>query len=322
MRGSAAYFATANTEALAQPFDLVLASSYVPLAELVGLAPSLVRVPRVLYFHENQLAFPSQAPKNERDHHFGFTQMVSALAAQRCVFNSVYNRDSFLDAGADLLRRMPDAVPPDWISRVRARSVVLPVPLSLPDTPPAPAVRHPDGPLLLWNHRWEFDKNPKTCLEGLVALSKSGATFRLALCGLQFSRAPEVFERTRLALAQHTVQWGEASSSRYVELLEEADVVLSTAHQEFFGVSVVEAVHRGARPLVPDRLAYRELWPATFRYRDDHAFVTALATLLAAYDRGEPLRADRRHLTGSYDAEALVPQYRALFEEVASAGIG
>ena len=317
MRGSAAYFAQAHAEVLARPYDLVVASSYVPLAELVGLAPSLARVPRVLYFHENQLAFPTLGPQQPRDHHFGFTQLVSALAADRCVFNSAYNRDSFLDAGEELLRRMPDAAPKDWVPTLRARSEVLGVPLPLVPDPVAPAQPHPDGPLVLWNHRWEHDKNPEAFLNGLVELAASGVPFRVAVCGQRFRRVPAVFEAVRSALEGRCVQWGPADADGYRALLDTADVVVSTAHHEFFGVSVMEAVHHGARPLVPDRLAYRELWPAAFRYRDDADFVPALRELLTS---GEPLRADRRHLTRPFSVESLVPRFAALFAAVASPG--
>jgi len=313
MRGSAAYFAQAHAQVLAESFDLVVASSYVPLAELVGLAPALHGVPRVLYFHENQLAFPTLGPQQPRDHHFGFTQLVSALAADRCVFNSAYNRDSFLEAADALLRRMPDAVPKDWVQTIRDRAVVLGVPQPLSPAPVAASAPHPDGPLLLWNHRWEHDKNPQTCLHGLVELAAEGLAFRVAVCGQRFRRAPAVFEEVEPALRPRAVQWGHADTQTYRTLLDTADVVLSTAHHEFFGVSVMEAVHHGARPLVPDRLAYRELWPAMFRYRDDDAFVPALRELLGS---AEPLRADRRHLTAPFSLDALVPRYAALFESL------
>lgn len=315
MRGSAAYFALAHAEALSQPYDLVVASSYVPLAELVGLAPALQGVPRVLYFHENQLAFPTLGPGQPRDHHFGFTQLVSALAADRCVFNSAFNRDSFLDAAEALLRRMPDAVPSGWVERIREHSSVLGVPLPLTSDPVVDAVVHPDGPLLLWNHRWEHDKNPQTCLSGLVELASEGVPFRVAVCGQRFSRVPPVFAETESALQARAIQWGPADASTYRELLDRADVVLSTAHHEFFGVSVMEAVHHGARPLVPDRLAYRELWPEVFRYGDDAAFVPALRGLLAS---AAPLRADRRDLTAPYSSPQLIPRFEALFDELVS----
>ncbi|MCR9165712.1 MAG: DUF3524 domain-containing protein [Nannocystaceae bacterium] len=317
MRGSAAFFAQEHAATLARGFDLVVASSYVPLAELVGLAPALAGVPRVLYFHENQLAFPTLGPGQPRDHHFGFTQLVSALAADRCVFNSAYNRDSFLEAAAALLRRMPDAVPKRWVETIRARAEVLGVPQPLTRDPVAPGLAHAQGPLLLWNHRWEHDKNPATCLRGLAELADEGARFRVAVCGQRFTRAPAVFAELEPRLRSRAVQWGHAEATTYRCLLDAADVVLSTAHHEFFGVSVMEAVHHGARPLVPDRLAYPELWPAEFRYADDDAFVPALRELLAS---GRPLRADRRQLTNPFSVDVLVPRFARLFDEVVSTG--
>ncbi|MEO1273184.1 MAG: DUF3524 domain-containing protein, partial [Myxococcota bacterium] len=119
MRGSAAWFALEHAQAFQGIYDLVLASAYLPLTELVGLCPQLASVPKVLYFHENQLAYPVRdAWSGARDHHFGFTQLVSALSATRCVYNSQFNRDSFLEAAQTLLGRLPDAVPKGWVDRI------------------------------------------------------------------------------------------------------------------------------------------------------------------------------------------------------------
>ena len=63
------------------------------------------------------------------------------------------------------------------------------------------------------------------------------------------------------------MQWGHADDrAGYWEWLFWADVVVSTALQEYFGISVAEAVWAGCRPLVPDALVYPELYPAQFRY--------------------------------------------------------
>lgn len=320
MRGSAVWAALSHPELLTADYDVVWASSYVPLAELVGLCPALAACPRVLYFHENQLTYPwQQAKVADRDLHYGVTQMVSALAATRCVFNSAYNRDSFLAAARGLLARMPDAVPPQWVSRIEARSEVLGVPMDLPDVPPPLQRCRPAeaGPLILWNHRWEHDKNPTAFFAALRTLADRDVPFELAVCGQRYRRIPEAFEAGREALSDRIVHWGHLESRRdYVALLQRADIAVSTADHEFFGVAMLEATHHGACPLVPDRLAYRELFPEARRYADEATLVVRLEAACRRFCAGESLRADRRSITAPHTMATLAPRYRALLKRV------
>ena len=55
-------------------------------------------------------------------------------------------------------------------------------------------------------------------------------------------------------------------------MLWDSDVVVSTAIQEFFGIAVMEAAYCGARPLLPRRLVYPELYPAACLYDGDAGF--------------------------------------------------
>ena len=57
-----------------------------------------------------------------------------------------------------------------------------------------------------------------------------------------------------------------ASREEYAALLASADVAVSTAENEFFGLAMIEACYAGCTPLVPDRLAYPELYPREYRY--------------------------------------------------------
>lgn len=325
MRSAAAYFAIERREVLEAGYDLLVASSMLPLAELQGLCPALAEVPSVLMFHENQLAYPPQEGREDpRDHHYGFTQMVSALAATRVVFNSHYNRASFLEAGEELLRRMPDAVPSSWMDRINRRSVVLPLPLDLSELEPADLVDDPPGsrnrgPVLLWNHRWEHDKNPEAFFAALFELADRGLVFRVIVAGQQFRDSPHVFAEARGRLGGRVVQFGTAHNREaYLALLRRAHIVVSTARQEFFGISVLEAVHHGALPLVPDRLSYQELFPDECRYDDDRQLADRLAGLIQSWQAGKvDLRKDRRDWTAPYRAAVVLPAYRRLFEECA-----
>lgn len=330
MRASAAWIARAHAETLALPCEIVFASAYLPLAELVGLCPRLAAIPRVLYFHENQLSFPRREPVEhggDRDLHFGFTQLVSALAATRCVFNSAHNRDSFLAAATELLARMPDAVPPGWVETIAERSTVLGLPLALPDLAAeqlhdSPADERDAGPLIVWNHRWEHDKGPDALVRIIDTLLARAVDFRLAVCGQVFRRRPPALvaaePRWRAALGERLLAFGRIDSrAEYLALLARAQIVLSTAVHEFFGISVVEAAHCGARPLVPDALSYPELWPAELRYPDETSASAELERLCRAWTKGRiDLREDRRTLTEPHTAARMLPRYRELFTDL------
>ncbi|MEO0424501.1 MAG: DUF3524 domain-containing protein [Pseudomonadota bacterium] len=323
MRGAAVHFSLTHAQALSEPYDVLLASAFLPLAELRGLSPALSSIPTVLYFHENQLAYPVQREAADgRDHHYGFTQLVSALAADRCAFNSEYNLHSFLDAGEALLKRMPDAVPADWIERLKARSVVTGYPLRLgaatavADDPPGDA--RALGPVLLWNHRWEHDKAPEVFFSALARLQARGVPFRVAVAGERFRTSPAIFEQAHKSLGERVVHWGYLPTREaYEALLRRSHLAVSTARQEFFGVSMLEAVAHGARPLVPDRLAYRELYPAPFRYQEEE-LASALEQLCRAWVRGEiTLREARPTLIDPHEAPRCLAGLHTLLRDLA-----
>ncbi|MDZ7824907.1 MAG: DUF3524 domain-containing protein [Gammaproteobacteria bacterium] len=92
------------------PPDLLIATSMVDLATLRGLHPHLTGVPTLYYFHENQFAYPvsEQQVKSVEPQ---MVQLYGALSSRRLLFNSAFNRDTFLDGVDSLLRRMPDQVP-------------------------------------------------------------------------------------------------------------------------------------------------------------------------------------------------------------------
>ena len=234
MRGSAAWFALEKSEELKRGHDLVVASSYLPLADLKGLCPALVDTPSILYFHENQLTYPVQeAHAGERDNHFGFTQLVSGLCATRLVFNSAFNKRSFLEGAEELLRRLPDAVPRAWPAMLASKSEVLAVPLELPELVGIESSgAGSSGPLVLWNHRWEYDKNPKSFFEALYRLMERAVPFQVAVCGERFRKAPKVFQEARERLGERVVHWGYAKCrSEYEVLLKRAETMLRDAEQ-------------------------------------------------------------------------------------------
>ncbi|MGE5294733.1 MAG: DUF3524 domain-containing protein [Solirubrobacterales bacterium] len=260
MRHAAVTFARQAEEESSQGsrWDLLLCSDMLNLAEFRGLAPRCVRdLPAIIYFHENQLTYPVQC-ESDRDYQFALTNLTSALAADAVWFNSAFHRDSFLDALRMLLNRMPDHQPFEAIAQIRQKSEVHPPGIA---RLPRRSARTPGPMRILWAARWEHDKNPDDFFAALAGLRDRRIPFRLSVIGEQFREVPEAFPRARELFADHIDRWGyQQKRADYEAALLEADVFVSTAKHEFFGLSAVEASLAGAYPLVPNRLAYPEIF--------------------------------------------------------------
>lgn len=239
--------------------DVVLVSSMIDLGLLRSLLDGIWgRVPTALYFHETQLSYPD-SPQLEPDASYGFTNWTSALAADRVFFNSRYHLDVFFEEVDRQLRGFPDLRHSHLVGEVRSRSSVLPVGIDLSWVADRPATTGP--PLVLWNHRWEHDKAPEVFFDAARRLASEGLDFRLAICGESFRQVPEEFLAAACDLGDRMVQFGYAPLRDYRRLLATSDVVVSTALQEFFGISVMEAMAGGAFPVLPRRLSYPDLIP-------------------------------------------------------------
>jgi len=264
MRGAAIFLAAKAPSPT--DYDGVITSGLMSLSDFKALSRTGCP-PVMLYLHENQLSYPL-APGERRDFQYGYTDITSALSADCVRFNSRTHYEQFFARLAPFLKMMPD-YRPNWIlAQIRSKSDVL-----YPgcDFPTDGALERNfeqtpvEAPLIIWNHRWEHDKNPAAFFQALEALESAGLPFRLAILGERFQSAPPVFAAARERFADRIVQYGYVPDrSRYRSWLQRADIVISTADQENFGMAVVEAVRYGCLPLLPDRLAYPEILPAAF----------------------------------------------------------
>lgn len=287
--------------------DLIVATSMVDLATLKGLNPRLARVPTLYYFHENQFAYP-MGENQFRSLEPRMVQLYGALAADRPVFNSAFNRDSFLAGVSGLLQAMPDAVPHGVSERLAQASAVCPVAID-PLVGMAPGARDPR--LVVWNHRWEHDRQPSMFADAMLRLANEGVTFRLALLGRRPERVPEPLARLRAALPSQIVADGMLPGTAYRDLLAGAGIVVSTSQHEFQGLSVLEAVSAGACPLVPDALCYPEMYPAACRYPPGDA--EALVSRLRAWLTGAlPPSVD----VSPWYTDRLQPRWKTLLQEL------
>jgi glycosyltransferase involved in cell wall biosynthesis len=259
MRHSAITFASEGAKLLKEneSWEMLFCSDMLNLAEFAALAPvQIALLPKVIYFHENQLTYPVRV-EDERDYQFAMTNLTGALAADAVWFNSQFHKDSFLDALAKFLKSMPDHQPLEAIEDIRTKSSVHPP--GIGDFP-ARTTRKPGPMRILWAARWEHDKNPEDFFEALGILKANDVRFRVSVIGQSFRERPAVFERAQHDFKDHIDRWGyQQSRDDYEHTLQEADVIVSTANHEFFGIGILEAVAAGAHPLVPNHLSYPEI---------------------------------------------------------------
>ncbi len=337
MHGGAVTMARKALQALGEGFrpDVIFATDMVNLPAFLALTrPQLSDVPVVLYFHENQLTYP--LPEGtERDYTYAYVNYLSCLAADRVVFNSQFHYDEFMQALPVLLRAFPDYTHLHTVQEIRHKSAVLHLGMDLQahDQYGADYEGHDWGPVMkppivLWNQRWEYDKNPEAFFRLMNRLDDAGCRFRLILAGQHFEEQPHEFERAFERYAERILHYGYAEDfQEYSRLLHRADLVVSTARHEFFGIAVMEAVYCGCHPLLPNRLSYPELIPSSLHqpllhapvlYEDDEALFRILFEILKGNERPLPpstLRSILEHL----DWPQHVARYDAMLEAVAAA---
>jgi len=278
VRGNSLSWGFGNSKVLEQRYDLLIATTMVDLASLRGFVPSLAALPTLVYCHENQFAYPGNPdqpghnPFNNLD--AAMVSLYTALCADRLVFNSEYNRQTFLTGASRLLRTLPDQVPPGIGERLASSSVV-PVPLGLDlQVTSNSATNDPQILDLAWNHRWEYDKGIDLLLQVVHKVVKCKLPVRFHILGQQFRQQPAEFESIRILLQEQQEHNPQLEShlgylserDEYLAEISGCDVVLSTARHDFQGLSVIEASALGCTPLCPADLVYPEYLDSQFLF--------------------------------------------------------
>jgi glycosyltransferase involved in cell wall biosynthesis len=295
LRTSSAHFSNLIPEGAS--LETLFCSSMLNLAELLALREDLRPLKKIVYFHENQFEYPVRE-EIERDGQFGWSQALSALCADKVLWNSYYNLQSFLAGLKRFIMTMPKDQRPNFVNisnKIMERSVVTYFPI---DAVPPPATNSEllsgDRPLhIVWNHRWEWDKGPDILFRVLGKLinKPSGPSassdpksdemqvsetqlelphFHLSIIGESFGEMPPEFKQAETVFSPYLRHWGYMpSKAAYFDVLHEADLVISTALHEFFGVAIIEAILCNCFPLCPNRLVFPEYLSDAHLYKTE-----------------------------------------------------
>ena len=284
MHGAAATWAPLMKERT--PPDVLLTTDMCDVAQLRGyMPPKWSHVKVVTMFHENQLTFPwspdDPDAQNGRDNTYAYINVSTGLASDSIWFNSAHHRDVFLAAVEAWMKRMPKPHIPDVSNRLRGKSEVMHLGLDFehwqPDSPVSSTLKDVDVPLILWNQRWSWDKGTDAWMDFVHRVLDLDLPAKFVILGASHARQPDGWTAMRERLGNRCVHWGYAESrEEYVSWLWQATLAPVHPEQEYFGLSVVEAMRCGTIPWVPEAHAYRETMPSGHRFMPSSSWVDGL----------------------------------------------
>lgn len=313
------------TRRIPDEIDLLLISSMTNLPAFLALTnPRFAHTPKIMYMHENQFTQPM--PEGvQRDLTYCYINYLSMLAADKLLFSSQFHLDDFLQALPPFLEMFPEKHL-HTVDLIREKSIVMYPGLNLSYFDQHPDTRQNNPrPVIAWNQRWQFDRNPAMFFRVLNRLNDIDLKFDLILAGDTRHEKPEEFEKAWRRYGDHITHFGYVEDPEtYSRLLHSADIVVSTATYEFFCVAIMEAIYCGCHPLVPERLHYPELIPETLHrpllhapvmYNTEDELFRYLKDLLTGETKPLPkatLQGINRHL----DWSNKIREYDELFEEL------
>ena len=206
-RGAAVFFVREHWDILQKEYDLCGLAHFSTWPIYSHSVRAFIGCPGSFIFTRINWHIQTSLSCAPGDNHYGFSQMVSCLAATHCVFNSQWNLTSFwmrLPSSCDVSRSKP---PGGW--RLSGRASVLPV----------RSTSHPEDGSRLSQRLSHARKGPSsfgtivgsmtrrpTSFDTLFRLNDEGVPFRLAVCGERYRSAPECFERAEQVLAKRVIR--------------------------------------------------------------------------------------------------------------------
>lgn len=317
MHGASAEFARQCALETTTP-QAIICTDMMDVATFKGLLrKEWNNVPIIQYFHENQITYPwspnDSDAQSGRDRTYGMMNILSAMAADAIWFNSNFHRQAFIQAIPHFMHPMPDQIKPFLEHPFEEKSSVLPIGIECPLE--VDLTRHfNEAPTILWNHRWEFDKAPEFLFKALTDLKTHDLDFSLILTGPQFDSKPPQLEMILNHFKTNIIHQGYAEQrSDYLDLLRKSDFVIHSPKQEYFGISVLEAMAHGVIPILGKGNAYDDWCPEKFLIEGSEMARERLETLSREQISH---RREARQIAEQFEWEKVTQSYDAALRSV------
>jgi glycosyltransferase involved in cell wall biosynthesis len=113
-----------------------------------------------------------------------------------------------------------------------------------------------------------------------------------------------------------------ASRNDYIKWLKRGTIVVSTAIQENFGMSVIEAVIMGCFPLLPNRLSYPEIIPEEFHtcclYQNRNDLLLKLSRIITDVQRVSEIQTELTKKMRPFLWEHVIKNFDTALERLVS----
>ena len=310
--------------ALNKSFDIIICSDMLNLPIFKSLCNKKILYSKiVMYYHENQLTYPWSPEDvdvtNNRDLHYAFINYTSSLISDYNYFNSQYHYESYIDGLKKYLNKMPDFQNKKTINEIKYKSDILHIGCELKNNFTNKIIKKKNKPIILWNHRWEYDKNPDLFFKTLFEIKKNGIKFSLVVLGKKYKKYPEIFNKAKRVLKNEIIHFGFCNSrDEYLSWLNKSDILPVTSNQDFFGISIMEAVCSNCYPILPNRLTYPELFgikdnPEYFYHKDNDLKNKIIKSIININELSLKVSKTSKELIEKYDWSVIVKKYDSIF---------
>lgn len=298
--------------------DIIFLSGPINVAALVAMLPSSwSTIPRVIYFHESQWTYPAE----EYDARPYLLAHLNAIQlCDEAWFNSHFHLDTFWQAAMspavdNRIRSLVKRVE----ARLRARCAVVYPPVSMDVIDHVPGAINA-RPRILWNARWEIDKRPDRFVKLLDLLVDEMDGVETLVLGTSGRDVAQIAAQLGRHAATAILPGHLARRAEYEALLSTANISVSTADHEFFGIAAIEAVMAGAIPVLPANLAYPETLPSAYYYRpgDIEDLVRVVTHLLQHPPSGVSVQSD----ASRFLPQRTVPEFDARWQRLIESSRG
>ncbi|MAV64466.1 MAG: glycosyl transferase family 1 [Candidatus Marinimicrobia bacterium] len=302
--------------------DIIIASDMLNLPLFKSIA-NTKNTPIAMYFHENQITYP-WSPKDRdiikgRDHHYGFINYSSSMVSDLNLFNSSFHRISYIKSLKKFLTNFPDYNDQHNIEIIDSKSRTLYLGIDLKKFNRYYQKPNNKKTTILWNHRWEHDKNPDDFIHLISELDKQDLNFECILLGKNKQKKSGYFNKCINRFPNRILHSGYCETfEEYATFLWKSDVCPITSIQDFFGISIAEAVYCNTYPLLPDRLAYPEIYKKDENthlfYKNKNNLIDKMKHLIQ--NKEKRLTIEAKDLTEKFDWSNIINTYDELFENI------